>query len=82
MRFLLYLHFIFDLHVDVLHFIFDVLLSFIDVFYFVVVSSFVVVFILLLFIHIFFSTSSLTLPWTIAGIFTFHFLLSAQLIAD
>ena len=55
--FLLYLHFIFDLHVDVLHFIFDVLLSFIDVFHFVVVSSFAVVFILLLFIHIFFSTS-------------------------
>ena len=43
MRFLLDLHFIFDLHVEVLHSIFDVLSSFIDAFHFAVVSSFVVV---------------------------------------
>ena len=34
------------------------------------------------FIHIFFSTLSLTLPWTIAGVFTPHFTLSAQPIAE
>ena len=37
---------------------------------------------LLLFIYIFFSTSSLTLPWTIAGVFTPHFILPAQPIAE
>ena len=39
-------------------------------------------FILLLFLHIFFSTSSLTLLWTIVGVFTPHFILSAQPITE
>ena len=34
------------------------------------------------FIHIFFSASSLTLPWTIAGVVTPHFILSALPIAE
>ena len=34
------------------------------------------------FIHIYSSTSSLTLPWTIARVFTPHFICSAQLIAE
>ena len=37
---------------------------------------------LLFFIHIFFSTSFLTLPWTIVGHFTPHFILSAQPITE
>ena len=53
-----------------LHFIFVVVPSFVDVLHFVVV------------LLIFFSTSSLTLPWTIVGVFTPHFILSAQPIAE
>ena len=59
-----------------------------EVFVMLVVISFlylhfvVVLHLSMFFIHIFFSASSLTLPWTIAGVVTPHFILSALPIAE
>ena len=65
---------VFVIIVVVLHFTFDlhfvVVSSFVDDLHFDVVSS-----------HCF-STSSLTLPWTIAGVLTPHFIFSVQPIAE
>ena len=75
------LHFIFDLHfvaVSSFHLWSSVLyLHFIFGLHFIVVCH-----LSFFFIHIFFSTSSLTLPWAITGFFTPHFILSAQFIAE
>ena len=79
-RFFVVLHFIFDLHfvvvssfVNVFHFV--AVSSFVGVLHFVVVSSFVDVLHFVVVSSHCFSKSSLTLSWSIAGVFTPHFIL-------
>ena len=81
------LFFIFVLHfvvvssfVDVLHF--AVVSSFVNNLHFVVLSSFVNVLHFVVALFIFFSMSSLTLLWTIIGVFTPYFIHSAQPISE